>query len=221
MGDLWLPADGRKLIIVDPLVCKSPEQFYNLVSREKVTILNQTPTAFKGFIKADNLIRYTLNLRYVIFGGEALYFNMLRNWEINHPLTTTKLINMYGITETTIHVTYYEITHKDIYKNDKSIIGVPLRNLVVYVTDQELNILPKGVKGELLVCGNGVVKGYFRNDELTTKKFVYVPRAKQIAFRSGDLVKINQQNQIEYLAESTDKFSCGDIESNWAKSKMY
>ena len=190
---------GGKLVVIDPNVCKSVDQFYEIVHSEKVTVLNQTPTAFKSFIKCDSHVQKELNIRYVIFGGEALYFNSLKDWIGRHPLERTKLINMYGITETTIHVTYYEVTYEDIHNNNKSVIGLPLDNLGVYIADEELNILPKGITGELLVYGDGVSCGYYNNNELTEEKFILLPQTGQRVYKSGDLARINKDGMIEYL----------------------
>lgn len=190
---------GGKLIVIDPNICKSVDQFYEIVHKEKVTVLNQTPTAFKSFIKCDSQAKKELNIRYVIFGGEALYFNSLKDWVGRHPLENTKLINMYGITETTIHVTYYEVTNEDIQSNNKSVIGLPLDNLGVYVVDEDMNILPQGITGELLVYGDGVSCGYYNKSELTEEKFTVLPQTGQRIYKSGDLARINKDGMIEYL----------------------
>ncbi|MDR2735958.1 MAG: amino acid adenylation domain-containing protein, partial [Gracilibacteraceae bacterium] len=186
---------GGKLVIVDTMTAKSSDQFYRLVSREKVTVLNQTPTAFKGFLDADSKLQLPLSLRYVVFGGEKLPFSMLTDW-VNR---TPALINMYGITEITIHATFYKITPDDILRNTQSIIGKPLSHLEIYIADQELNILPKGLPGEILVCGGGVVQGYHNKDTITRQKFVRIPAIDKIAYRSGDIGRVTPTGDLEYI----------------------
>ncbi|MCL1919168.1 MAG: amino acid adenylation domain-containing protein [Peptococcaceae bacterium] len=202
---------GGKLIVVDSVAAKSPEQFYKLVSQENVTVLSQTPTAFKGVINADSKYLLPLSLRYVIFAGEKLNFNMLTEWIKHHDPNAPKLINMYGITEVTIHATFYTVTRDDILFNSKSIIGKPLSNLEFYLVDQDLNVLPKGLEGEILVCGDGVVNGYHNKGDLTHKKFIDIPGSKlegigslknngiKKAYRSGDLAKITTSGDLEYM----------------------
>lgn len=192
---------GGKLVIVDSLISKSPREFYNLLNEKKVTILSQTPTAFKSIIDEDNINNKVLNLRYVIFGGEALYFSMLKPWVKNHSLNQVKLVNMYGITETTIHVTYYEVTDDDIENNDNSVIGVPLNNVGVFIINKDLNIVPNGIAGEIAVFGDGVTNGYYNRIELTDERFVNLKiMSKNIkVYRSGDLGKIDKLGRLEYM----------------------
>ncbi len=189
---------GGKLIIVPELVTKDFEKYLYLLKREKVTILNQTPTAFYNLmnIEATNKEK-DLNLKYIIFGGEALNPQMLKEWKEKY--NETKIINMYGITETTVHVTYKEIGNEEI-GNGISNIGRPIPTLTTYVMDRNSKIQPIGVPGELCVGGDGVARGYLNRAELTEKKFVtnpYIPNER--IYKSGDLVKLLENGDLEYL----------------------
>lgn len=220
--------NGGKLIIVDSLTAKSPHDFYQLLQQYNVTVLNQTPTAFKGIIQADAQQKANLSLRYVIFGGEALYFPVLKSWVERHPLEKTKLVNMYGITETTIHVTYYEIEHRDMEHN-RSIIGKALSNLGIYITNEDGNILPQGVPGEIVVYGDGVSSGYLYKPELTALRFQNrIEMKKEVpCYKSGDLGLMTSNGNIEYLGRMDKqvqlrgfRIELGEIESWIIKSGL-
>ncbi|WP_256758213.1 non-ribosomal peptide synthetase [Cohnella sp. WQ 127256] len=193
--------NGGKLVIVPSLTARSPEQFLQLLQDEKVTILNQTPTYFYQVIQADkaNNAQSSRNLilRKVIFGGEALSPYALKDWHAKYP--STKLINMYGITETTVHVTYKEITTVEI-EQAKSNIGKAIPTLHAYILDENRLLLPIGMQGELFVAGDGLARGYLNRADLTLEKFVdnpFHPGTKM--YRTGDLARWQPDGNLEYL----------------------
>lgn len=188
---------GGKLIITDKLTARDTTEFYKLLVREHVTVLNQTPSAFYNLINEVNVLDEPLTLRYVIFGGEALNPNKIKKWKREYP--HVKLINMYGITETTVHVTYKELTDADLEQNISN-IGRPIPTLSVYVMNNYLKLQPIGVPGELVVGGEGLSRGYLNMPELTKEKFPNNPYNEQERlYRSGDLVKILHNGDIQYL----------------------
>ncbi|MGO4295015.1 amino acid adenylation domain-containing protein, partial [Chitinophaga sp. RAB17] len=189
---------GGKLIVVPSLTARDPQAFITLLNREGVTVLNQTPSSFYNILKqAPVTTDISLRLRYVIFGGEALSPGKLKGWKARYP--DTKLINMYGITETTVHVTYKEITEEEISKNISN-IGIPIPTLSCYVLDEHRQLLPPGVPGELYVGGAGVAKGYLNRDDLNKERFIENPfKAGERLYRSGDAVKISADWELEYL----------------------
>jgi len=105
---------GGRLVVVPFWISRSPESFYELLCSQEVTVLNQTPTAFGQLIRTDELKRQKLALRWVIFGGEALSLADLRLWVQRHGIDAPRLVNMYGITETTVHVTHRPIAWADL-----------------------------------------------------------------------------------------------------------
>lgn len=125
---------GGKLVLVPDKVAKDTNLFLDLLRKEHVTVLNQTPTYFYNLL-ATELERNdnSLSIRYIIFGGEALKPKLIQKWVIKYP--NTKLINMYGITETTVHVTFKELTEKDL-KSNVSNIGKPIPTLEVLILDK-------------------------------------------------------------------------------------
>lgn len=189
---------GGKLVIVHKLVAREPSEFYKLLVKEKVTVLNQTPTAFLNIVRLDSEKKNTeLKLRYIIFGGEALSPSLLKPWKNKYP--KVKLINMYGITETTVHVTYKEIGNKEIDDNISN-IGRAIPTLNTYIMDENLKLVPIGVRGEICVGGEGVCRGYLNRQELTDKKFVKNPyKSNERIYRSGDLARWLPNGELEYL----------------------
>ncbi|HWI61503.1 MAG TPA: amino acid adenylation domain-containing protein, partial [Symbiobacteriaceae bacterium] len=194
---------GGRVIVVPYEVTRSPEAFYDLLARERVTVLNQTPSAFRQLINAEaNLGVGDLALRYVIFGGEALELQSLRPWFEQHGDRTPRLINMYGITETTVHVTYRPITLADLDQGLGSVIGCPIPDLQVYVLDGNRQLLPPGVPGEMYVGGAGLARGYLKRAELTAERFIPDPisgRPGARLYKTGDLARWRPDGDLEYL----------------------
>ncbi|MGF2038866.1 MAG: non-ribosomal peptide synthetase [Nostoc sp. CmiVER01] len=194
---------GGRLVVVPYLVTRSPESFYQLLCQEQVTILNQTPSAFRQLIQAEQsgLTTSNLNLRLVIFGGEALEIKSLQPWFERHGDTSPQLVNMYGITETTVHVTYRPLSKEDL-NHTASIIGRPIPDLKVYVLDEYKQPVPIGVPGEMYVGGAGVARGYLNRPELTAERFISHPFSnydKARLYKTGDLARYLPNGDLEYL----------------------
>ena len=196
---------GGTLVMVPKVVAQDSETFFNFLSEEKITVLNQTPTAFRSLCltNEDHFESTPLNVRYVIFGGEALMPSTLKAWNKSYP--TCQLINMYGITETTVHVTYKEIGKQEIQEN-KSNIGVPIPTLSCYVLDADLQPCAPGVIGELCVGGAGVARGYHNKPELTAEKFVENKFGGEgTLYRSGDFARLLNNGDIEYIGRKDEQ----------------
>ncbi|HVF51447.1 MAG TPA: amino acid adenylation domain-containing protein, partial [Pyrinomonadaceae bacterium] len=204
--ELWgALLSGGRLVIVPYLISRSPEQFYELLLAERVTVLNQTPSAFGQLMRVDEHRRdaRSLSLRLVIFGGEALEFSSLKGWVERHGDERPQLVNMYGITETTVHVTYRPLVSSDTtLAGSGSRVGRPIPDLEIYVLDRHLNPVPFGIPGEMYVGGAGVARGYLNRAGLTAERFVPHPfseRAGQRLYKTGDLVRLLADGDIEYL----------------------
>ncbi|WP_236884913.1 amino acid adenylation domain-containing protein [Diaphorobacter nitroreducens] len=191
---------GGQLVIVPYWVSRSPEDFLQLLRRHRVTVLNQTPSAFGQLMNVPGLYDERLALRAVIFGGEALDPQRLRPWVEHWGDQSPQLINMYGITETTVHVTYRQITEADL-QGQRSPVGVAIPDLGLRVLDGSLNLAPIGVAGELYVAGDGLARGYLGRSGLSAERFVADPfdEAGGRLYRTGDLVRWNGEGQLEYL----------------------
>lgn len=222
---------GGKLVVVPRLTAMNPAGYLELLKKEQVTVLNQTPAAFYRLLQEEMRFKENdLAIRVVIFGGEALKPIMLRGWKEKYP--DARLVNMYGITETTVHVTYKEIGWNEI-ENNISNIGRPIPTLTAYILDSNRNIVPAGVAGELYVEGDGVGRGYLNRPELTMEKFVPYPYhtgetdANHRMYKSGDLARWLPNGDLEYLGR-TDyqvkirgfRIELGEIESVLLKQEQ-
>ncbi len=163
---------GGRLVVVPQMTVRSPQEFYELLRKERVTVLNQTPSAFRQLISAQAESKKQHSLRHVIFGGEALDAAMLKPWLLNRDNEHCRLTNMYGITETTVHVTYRPLELADVEKPGGSAIGRPIPDVRVYILDGCGEPAPIGVAGEIYVGGAGVARGYLNRPELTAERFV-------------------------------------------------
>jgi amino acid adenylation domain-containing protein len=198
---------GGRLIIVPFADSRSPERFYELLAAEHVTVLNQTPSAFRQLVGVDESRPSDRldKLRLVIFGGEALNPQSLAPWFDKYGDVMPQLVNMYGITETTVHVTYRPLTSSDLSEAPGSVIGRPIPDLQLYVLDAGLQPVPVGVPGEMFVGGAGVARGYLKRDALTAERFVQNPFSSQKSeklYRSGDLARRLPDGDHEYMGRA-------------------
>ncbi|MCF2859655.1 amino acid adenylation domain-containing protein [Pseudoalteromonas sp. SMS1] len=194
---------GGKLVIVKQDVYKDTAAFAQLLLSEQVTVLNQTPSAFYVLqtcmlsIQAERDIAPAV--RYVIFGGEALQPSKLKAW--HEMLPSCQLINMYGITETTVHVTFKHLCHEDLALGVSN-IGKPIPTTSCYVLDKHKQLLPQGAIGELYVGGEGVGRGYWQRPALNDSRFFEVSLSSQHrerVYRSGDLVRLLPSGEMTYV----------------------
>ncbi|WP_344458442.1 AMP-binding protein, partial [Actinomadura kijaniata] len=196
---------GGRLVVVPYLTSRSPEDFLRLLAAEKVTVLNQTPSAFYQLMAADrDNPGLDLALRYIVFGGEALELGRLEDWYSRHADDAPVLVNMYGITETTVHVSYLALDRASAATASGSVIGVGIPDLRVYVLDGHLQPVPPGVVGELYVAGAGLARGYLGRPGLTAERFVANPfsRSGERMYRTGDLGRWRRDGRLEYLGRS-------------------
>ena len=195
---------GGRLVLVPYWVSRSPESFRELLARSGVTVLSQTPSAFRQLIQADSRDLPPLVLRRVVFGGEALDVAGLEPWFARHG-DRTELVNMYGITETTVHVTWRPVRRADLERPWSSAIGQPIPDLGIHLLDESLQPSPLGVPGEIHVSGAGLGRGYLGRPGLTAERFVPDPFATtpgERLYRSGDLARYRPDGpdgELEYL----------------------
>jgi amino acid adenylation domain-containing protein len=190
---------GGRVVVVPLEAAPDPEAFHALVQRQGVTVLSQTPSAFRQFIRTDAERGGDLALRYVVFGGEALEPASLREWVQRRGVDAPRLVNMYGITETTVHVTYRALTREDVFEGSGSPIGVRIPDLQLYVLDEGMRPVPVGVPGELYVGGAGVARGYHNRPGLTAERFVRNPFGAGRLYRTGDRVRWLADGSLDHL----------------------
>ncbi|SDZ32475.1 non-ribosomal peptide synthetase, partial [Pseudomonas sp. NFACC14] len=217
---------GGRLLVVPQLVSRSPQYCYALLCEAGVTILNQTPSAFRQLIAAQGESELTHSLRQVIFGGEALETGILKPWYAREINAGTQLVNMYGITETTVHVTYRALCAADAQLTGVSPIGKRIPDLQLYVLDAQHEPVPVGVVGEMFVGGAGVSRGYLNRDELTAERFLDNPFSDEPnarMYKTGDLGRWLADGSIEYLGRNDDqvkvrgfRIELGEIEAKLA-----
>ncbi|MFF0161136.1 amino acid adenylation domain-containing protein [Streptomyces sp. NPDC005263] len=221
--ELWGPLlHGGRLVVVPHSVSRSPAEFLALLADEHVTVLNQTPSAFYQLMRADseNSPVRPLALRRVIFGGEALDLGRLAPWYRNHP--DAVLVNMYGITETTVHVSHLELDPESISGQTRSLIGRAIPDLRIHVLDAALHPTPVGERGEMYVAGAGLARGYLGRPDLSADRFVANPYGEPGSrmYRTGDLARRLPDGGLEYLGRADHqvkirgfRIELGEIES--------
>ncbi|WP_245627681.1 non-ribosomal peptide synthase/polyketide synthase [Actinomadura oligospora] len=203
--ELWGPLlTGGRVVVVDFETSRSPERFVSLLVDERVTVLSQTPSAFYQLmpVASDGLA-----LRYVVFGGEALELGRLGAWYARFPEDAPALVNMYGITETTVHVTEFGLDEESAAAGVGSVIGRPLPNTRVLVLDEALQPVPPGVTGEMYVAGSGLAEGYLGRAGLTAGRFVACPFGEpgERMYRTGDLAHWTVEGRLVFDGRADDQ----------------
>ncbi|MER5933048.1 amino acid adenylation domain-containing protein [Streptomyces sp. NPDC002054] len=206
--ELWGPlTSGGRVVVLTEDEVRDPAAVHAVLRAERVTVLNQTPAAFKGlraYLAQQGADFGELALRTVVFGGDAFDTRDYRDWFAVPADRRPALVNMYGITETTVHVTYRLITEEDPGSPVYSPIGRPLAGQHGYVLDQAGRLVPRGTVGELYVAGGGVARGYRNRPELTAERFPLDPFGPQGTrmYRTGDLVRVLPDGQLAYCGRA-------------------
>ncbi|MCP4661436.1 MAG: amino acid adenylation domain-containing protein, partial [bacterium] len=209
---------GGRLVLVPYWVSRSPEAFLELLDQQGVTVLNQTPSAFSQLVheqESSPSPSSSSSLRWVIFGGEALNVASLAPWFARHGDRRPRLVNMYGITETTVHVTYRRLSAADLVRSGRSPIGAGIPDLRIALLDRSRNPVPLGVVGEMFVGGAGVARGYLGRPALTAERFVpdplsgdplsgdpFSPSPGERLYRTGDLGRYQPDGDLEFLGRT-------------------
>ncbi|QOV34274.1 amino acid adenylation domain-containing protein [Streptomyces ferrugineus] len=222
--ELWgALAYGGELLVPEYALTRSPVDFHRLVRERGVTVLNQTPSAFYQFIEADRHAGEPLPaLRRIIFGGEALDLGRLGGWVERYGTGSPELVNMYGITETTVHVTHRVLTDEDFDGGDVSPIGGPIPGLVTYLLDDRLRPVPPGRVGAIYVAGDQVSLGYLGKPGLTAARFVADPfvGGGSRMYHTGDLARRTLDGELQFTGRADDqvqlkgfRVESGEVES--------
>lgn len=201
---------GGHLVIVPFEVTRSPKQFHNLLTNKGVTILNQTPSAFRQLVATDIASEESTDfaLRLVIFGGEPLELKLLAPWIARYGDERPELVNMYGITETTVHVTYKRIRKQDLASSDLSPIGTPIPDLQIHLLDASGQPVPDGTPGEIYIAGPGLARGYHNRPELTAERFLQnhsFSTEKARFYHSGDRAVRMDNGELIYLGRADEQ----------------
>lgn len=220
--EIFVPlATGGTIVIVPQETARNPEAFHQLIVDHKITFLNQTPTAFHALLPLFTKNDDAHSLKTILLSGEAMEVNHLTPWFEKFKNAPVRIINSYGITETTVLVTLREITSDDLTRSQRSPIGLPMGDLGCFILDQAFNTVPVGFPGELCVWGPSLSSGYLKNPTLTEQRFVTHPTHNQRLYRSGDLVRLLPGPELEYIGRKDRqvkirgyRIELGDIENS-------
>lgn len=195
---------GGSVVIVPSEMTRSPHEFHVLLREKKVTILNQTPSAFRQLLAAELRLAPSsdFSLRSVILAGETLDVKMLEPWIARYGDKRPDLMNIYGITETTVHTTYKRITAEDLKHPDVSSIGIPISDLQAHLFDPNGKPVPDGTPGEIYVSGAGLARGYLNRPELTAQRFLTGPPRM---YRTGDRAVRMSNGELAFLGRIDDQ----------------
>ncbi|MCI3934555.1 amino acid adenylation domain-containing protein [Streptomyces sp. AN091965] len=195
---------GGRLVVVPYWTARDADGFRALLLTQRVTVLNQTPSAFSALAQADRGAQGDLLVRLLIFGGEPLDVKLLAPWFARYSPARCHVVNMFGITETTVHVTAHSVTPADVAGESRS-VGRPLPGWSVSVRDPRGRVLPPGAAGEIHVGGAGVAHGYLGNPELTRQHFVLDDVSDERLYRSGDRGRLRPDGRLDHLGRLDDQ----------------
>ncbi|WP_330333369.1 amino acid adenylation domain-containing protein [Streptomyces sp. NBC_00536] len=196
---------GGRAVVVPQDTARSPELMWELLRAERVTVFSQTPSMFRELVGSSGEL--LPDLRWVVFGGEALEPKHVQGWFERFDGSGARLVNMYGITETTVHVTYQEITAAHVVAGGRLPAGRPLPSYRVLLLDERGAPVPVGVAGEIHVAGGGLARGYLHRPELTQERFPLNPFGEpgERMYRSGDVARWTADGTLEYLGRADDQ----------------
>ena len=197
-GALWF---GGRAVVVPAECTWNPAALAELLVRERVSVLNQVPTSF-GYLRRhlDGEQTKLPDLRCLIFGGEAVNLADVRGWRDSGLAPGARLVNMYGITETTVHVTYKDLDSEPAAGPlGTTPIGKPLPHLRIRLVDEDLRPTPTGIPGEIVVFGASVADGYLDRAELTARCFVRLDGEEGLGYRSGDWAVADEHGALHFI----------------------
>lgn len=187
---------GRSVFLVDDGIQNLVEA---LLARDNYSLVKITPAHLRALAELMPLDQVAGRVRALIIGGEALHMESLSFWRTHAP--ATRLINEYGPTETVVGCSVYEVTDADVTFGPV-LIGSPVANTQLYVLDEKLQPVGKGVTGEIYVGGHGVGLGYINHKALTDERFIPNPFSRKghsRLYKTGDLGRFSADGILEYL----------------------
>lgn len=218
---------GGRLVIVPLKIAQSPSEFYDLLRDERVTVLNQTPSALRQFFKVNDVAEKGaggLNLRLVVCGGEA----MTREVAAGALALRVPVWNFYGPTEATVWATVHAVTPDDL-KHGLMPVGRTIASAEVYLLDEDSRPVAAGEPGELHIGGACLARGYFNRPDLTAERFIpndFGDGPDARLYKTGDLARMLPDGDIEFLGRLDHqvkvrgfRIELGEIESMLTRHK--
>ncbi|WP_333987780.1 amino acid adenylation domain-containing protein [Burkholderia orbicola] len=196
---------GGRLIIVPTTCARDPSAFYDLLCQQRVTVLSQTPSAFRQLVAVQGESARTHSLRQIIFAGEALELHTVERWFARNNPSRTTIVNMYGATESTVHATYYAVPAESEVTALRGICGKPIAGYRIYVLDDERRPVPIGVTGEIHIGGRCVARGYMNLPDLSAERFTHDPFCgdpDSRLYKTGDLGRFTADGELEFLGRN-------------------
>ncbi|HEX3045902.1 MAG TPA: amino acid adenylation domain-containing protein, partial [Bacillota bacterium] len=227
----WWSMTGAKVCFLTPGGEKEPATIVNAIEKHKITTMHFVPsmlTTFLGYLEHGIPAERLSSLRQVFSSGEALHPGQVTKFnQLLYRKNGTKLHNLYGPTEATVDVSYFDCSTGDDPSRPLGTIpiGKPIDNIQLYILDTNLKPQPIGVPGELHIAGDGLARGYLKQPELTTAKFVLNPfRPGERMYKTGDLARLLPDGNIEYLGRIDNqvkvrgnRIELGEIETELLK----
>lgn len=194
-AEVWIALlSGKKLILANEEQSKNPIPMSKLINKENCEFMLITSSKMDLLLSNTTTSACLKHLKAIQLGGEVLdpkFFDKVSQF------TKAKIYNGYGPSETTSCCTCKYITDSQDIN-----LGKPLPNVQIYICDEDLNLCPIGIVGELCIAGDGVSLGYINNPELTNKKFVKNPFGKGLLYKTGDLAKWTANGDIVYIGRN-------------------
>jgi len=213
----WPLLVGATVALAKPNSHKDAYQIQQQIRKYKVSILHIVPSILNALILAKSSDK--TSLRAVVCCGEALLPDSVKSFFESY--NSTELINIYGPTEAAIAVSIFHCNKNEEYKAVP--IGRPISNSKLHVLDKNLNQVPIGVAGEIVIEGIQVAKGYMGDGELTQQQFVNSPFSYDKLYKTGDLARWNNDGELEFLGrrDSQVKFNGLRIELSEIETIMH
>jgi|GEM_PF-5455955 len=214
-------SSGAKIIFYDSEVYDAMA-ILPLIKKELITWINCAPSAFYALVESESVERELLSLRWVFLGGETIAWERLQHW---YQQTQCQLVNTYGPSECTDIASYHIVERRAVENvsapknldeknetlvesstNEARLTSIPIgrasKNAALYVMNQQRELIPIGLPGELYIGGLGIGAGYLNNTLLNEQRFFENPYAEGKIYKTGDLVKYRSDGALEYIGRT-------------------
>lgn len=199
----WWTFTGSRLVLLPPGAEKEPETITEYIKKYKISAIHFVPSMFNTYItylENGSNINFLTSVKTIYCSGEALTRNITeRFYNLSlHSSSKAKIVNLYGPTEATVDVSYFDCSPQD-----KGLlpIGRPIDNTQLYVVNKHNCLQPLNIPGELIICGVNLAKGYYKNEALTSERFIEIELfgKKTCAYKTGDICYWSNDGNIYYV----------------------